>query len=105
MLLIFKTISTFFLGVLRIFITVLYDIFPDFFSEYLIFGLGELFLTSKVWRQLLKVTLHNDNFWRNTCSIEMLEQCCNHSKRRRNNIETLCYVKNRRRESSRDQCS
>ena len=40
MLLIFETVSAFSLGVLRIFITVLYDIFPDVFSEYLIFGLG-----------------------------------------------------------------
>ena len=31
----------------------------------------------------------------------MLEQCCNHSKQCRNNVETLCCAKNRRCESSR----
>ena len=31
----------------------------------------------------------------------MLEQCCNHSQQRRNNVATLCYAKNRRCESSR----
>ena len=34
-------------------------------------------------------------------SVAMLEQCCNHSKQCRNNVETLCYAKNRRCESSR----
>ena len=31
----------------------------------------------------------------------MLQQCCNNSKQRRNNVATLCYPKNRRCESSR----
>ena len=33
--------------------------------------------------------------------VAMLEQCCNHSKQCRNNVATLCCVKNRRCESSR----
>ena len=33
--------------------------------------------------------------------VAMLEQCCNHSKRCRNNAATLCCPKNRRCESSR----
>ena len=84
MLLIFETVSAFSLDVLRIFITVLYDIFPDVFSEYLIFGLGGKFLTSKVWRQLLKMTLHNDNYWRNTAL-----KCWNNVVTIRNNVATM----------------
>ena len=34
-------------------------------------------------------------------SFTILEQCCNHLKRCRNNVATLCGAKNRRRESSR----
>ena len=33
-------------------------------------------------------------------TVAMLEQCCNHSKLCRNNVETLCCAKNRRCESS-----
>ena len=33
--------------------------------------------------------------------VEMLEQCCNHSKQCRNNVATPCCAKNRRCESSR----
>ena len=33
-------------------------------------------------------------------SLAMLEQCCNNSKQRRNNVATFCCAKNRRCESS-----
>jgi len=34
-------------------------------------------------------------------SVTMLEQCCDHSKQRRNNVTTLCCAKNRHCKSSR----
>ena len=46
------------------------------------------------------VTLRNDDLLAQH-SFAILEQCCNHLKRCRNNVATLCGAKNRRRESSR----
>ena len=48
---------------------------------------------------MLHGTIRNDGFWRNT-ALQMLEQCCNHSKQCRNNVVTLCCAKHRRCESS-----
>ena len=60
--------------------------------------------TRQPWHNPFKVMLHrtirNDNFLAQN-NAAMLKQCCNHSKQCRNNVATLCCVKNRRCESSR----
>ena len=50
-------------------------------------------LLSPVTREY-KVMLHGCNTVQH--SVAKLEQCCNNSKQRRNNVATLCCAKNRR---------
>ena len=60
--------------------------------------LNQLCYSARAYVLVLKVTLHgtigNYDFYCN--SVVMLEQCSNHSKQYRSNIETLCCAKNRR---------
>ena len=50
---------------------------------------------------MLHATIRNDDFQRDTDSVAMLEQCCNHWQQCRNNAVMLCCAKNRCCESSR----
>ena len=46
-------------------------------------------------KAMLHGTIRNDDFYRNTALLAMLEQRCNHSKQCHNNVATLGWAKNR----------